>query len=245
MPNHLKDLFLSLQAQLTANLLANRLALLHPGAKGEATESNWLAMLESHLPHRYQVNKAFIIDADGQCSDQIDVVIYDRQYTPLLYNRDGQRFIPAESVYAVFEVKQDLSRKHMEYAGVKAASVRRLRRTSTKIPHAGGEYQPRPLFEIIAGILTYDSEWNPAFGEPLLSVLRERPREERIDLGCAVAKGSFDVRYVDDDSLQIRVSEGETTLIHFFLQLLERLQSLGTVSAIDYEVYMQVLTAGM
>lgn len=60
-------------------------------------------MLQKHLPHRYQADKAFVIDSNGESSDQIDVVVYDRQYTPLLYNHDGQMFVPAESVYAIFE----------------------------------------------------------------------------------------------------------------------------------------------
>ena len=237
MQNRLRDLFVSLQAQLSTNLNSNRAVLTHPGAKGEASESNWLNMLEAHLPHRYQADKAFVIDSNGNCSDQIDIVIYDRQYTPLLYNRDGQRFIPAESVYAVFEVKQELSRKHVEYAGAKAASVRRLHRTSARIPHAGGEYEPRPPFPIIAGILAYSSEWKPPLGEPLVEALQSQPIDERLDLGCAVADGAFEAIYHDEGKVEVKRSEGEVTLIYFFLRLLERLQRLGTVTAINYEVY--------
>lgn len=38
-------------------------------------------------------------------------MIYDRRYSPFLFNQSGAVFIPAESVYAVFEVKQELSRE--------------------------------------------------------------------------------------------------------------------------------------
>ena len=101
--------------------------------------------MNDHLPHRYQADRAFVIDSHGECSEQIDVVIYDRQYSPFLYNQANQRYIPAESVYAVLEVKQDLSREHRLYAGGKAASVRRLHRTSAPIPYAEGILQAAPL----------------------------------------------------------------------------------------------------
>lgn len=237
MQNQLRQLFVSLQAQLSTNLSSSRAAITHPGAKGEASESNWLNMLEAHLPHRYQAAKAFVIDSDGNRSDQIDIVIYDRQYTPLLYNRDGQRFIPAESVYAVFEVKQELNREHVEYAGAKAASVRRLLRTSARIPHAGGQYEPRAPFSIAAGILAYSSVWKPPLGAGLREALQSQRSDERLDLGCAVADGAFEVMYNEEGKAEVRQGESEVALIYFFLRLLERLQRLGTVTAIDYEVY--------
>ena len=37
--------------------------------------------------------------------------IYDQQYTPFVFVEDGVKFIPAESVYAAFEVKQEVTRE--------------------------------------------------------------------------------------------------------------------------------------
>lgn len=217
---------------------ASQAALTHPGAKGEASETNWIEMLQKHLPHRYRADRAFVIDSNGKSSDQIDVVIYDRQYTPLLYNQDGQMFVPAESVYAVFEVKQNLDKAHIEYAGIKAASVRRLHRTSARIAHAGGQYQPREPFPIMAGILTYQSSWSPPFGEALKEVLQSRSKMEQLDIGCAVAHGAFEATYQDGDFVGHSTHEGELGLVYFFFRLLERLQCLGTVTAIDYNTYI-------
>ena len=42
-------------------------------------------------------------------SEQIDVVVFDRQYSPFIFNYEGQTIIPAESVYAVFEAKQTVN----------------------------------------------------------------------------------------------------------------------------------------
>ena len=92
MENHVKKLLNSLQKQLSVTLQSNRETLCHPGAKGDATEDEWICLLKNHLPNRYQADKAFVIDSTGKQSEQIDVVIYDRQYTPLLYNQNNQKF---------------------------------------------------------------------------------------------------------------------------------------------------------
>lgn len=139
--------------------------------EGDVGEVNWEAALdgrhgrEGFLPGRYAVSGAFVIDADGNRSEQIDLVIHDAHFCPLLFEDSGHRYIPAESVYAVFEVKADLSREHVLYTAEKASSVRRLRRTSVPIVHAGGTFSPRAPFQILAGILTTRSGWKPPLGE--------------------------------------------------------------------------------
>ncbi len=241
MPDDLRQLFLHLQSQLAAHLQTHRAVLDHPGAKGSATEERWREMLGEYLPNRYCVSKAFVIDADGARSDEIDLVIYDRQFSPFLFKQDGAIFIPAESVYAVFEIKQSLTGRDVAYAIEKAASVRRLRRTSAAITHAGGTFTPRPPFPILAGMLTLESEWNPALGEKLVAKLEAGPREGRLDLLCALQYGSAEVTYSAENRANLDLSAPDTALIFFFLRLLERLQGLGTVPAIDLREYGKAL----
>jgi hypothetical protein len=239
-----KSLFKSLQDQLEASLAGARAVLSHPGAKGTASEDNWIAMLRAHMPHRYQIDKAFVVDSEGGTSHEIDIVIYDRQYTPLLYNLAGQRFVPAESVYAILESKQTFDKGNLEYAGRKAASVRNLKRTSSKIIHAGGEFEARGLPRILAGIVAFDSAWSPALGEALVTTLSERPEAERLDFGCAVSAGSFEVQYGESGIKSFNQSEASTALFFFFLTLLHCLQTMGTVPAIDYQSYLVQLETG-
>jgi hypothetical protein len=227
-----------LQARLEGELRGSRAAVTHPGARGEASEEDWLRVLKDHIPHRYQTDRAFVIDSKGGCSEQIDVVIYDRQYSPFLYNQSNQRYVPAESVYAVLEVKQDLSAEHVRYAGGKAASVRRLHRTSAPVPHIEGLARPRPLPRIIAGIVTYQSSWTPPFGTALRSALVELDGEAQIDIGCALIHGAFEVGYPGGPNVELRVDEGTRSLVQFLMRLLKQLQALATAPAIDYEAYL-------
>jgi hypothetical protein len=46
-----------------------------------------------------------VIDSLGSFSKQIDIVVFDRQYSPFIFNFQGQKTIPAESVCAAFEAK--------------------------------------------------------------------------------------------------------------------------------------------
>ncbi len=81
----------------------------HPRTKGDASEKVWLELLQTYLPQRYQAATAHVVDSKGVFSDQIDVVVFDRQYSPFIFNYQGQTIIPAESVYAVFEAKQSIN----------------------------------------------------------------------------------------------------------------------------------------
>ncbi len=237
-PDRLTEILDGLQARLEGGLRGNRAAVTHPGARGEASEEDWLRVLNDHLPRRYQADRAFVIDSHGECSEQIDVVIYDRQYSPFLYNQANQRYIPAESVYAVLEVKQDLSREHVLYAGEKAASVRRLHRTSAPIPYADGAYKPRPLPRIVAGVLTYQSSWTPPFGDPFGNALAELGADEQLDVGCALLHGAFEACYPNGGQVELTVVEGRRSLVQFLMRLLKQLQALATAPAIDYEAYL-------
>ena len=51
----------------------------------------------------------------GAFSDQIDVVVFDRQYSLFIFLHQGQTVIPAESVYAVFEAKHTLNAELVRY----------------------------------------------------------------------------------------------------------------------------------
>lgn len=237
----LRSLFLHLQRQLAARLQSNRAVLSHPSAKGTATEEGWREMLGEYLPNRYCVSKAFVIDADGRQSEEIDLVIYDRQYSPFLFKQDRAVFIPAESVYAVLEVKQNLTAENVNMAIDKAASVRRLRRTSVSVTHVDGVSPGRKPFPILAGLLALESDWSPPLGDRLSERLAAAVPAGRLDLICALRDGAAEVSYAEEGRPALDRSTPDSALIFFFLRLLGRLQGLGTVPAMDLREYGKVL----
>lgn len=233
----MKELFLGMQESMLADLNLLRNHVPHAPTKGDAVELKWKGFLDSYLPNRYCVDKAFVVDNTDARSDQIDLIIYDQQYSPFVFCHDGVKYIPAESVYAIFEVKQTMNKQHIEYAAKKAESVRALKRTSVPIVHAGGTYPPRPVFEIVAGIITTTSDWTPAFGKPFQEVTGVLKPCQRLNIGCALDSGSFLLK--PDGTFD--TSSKEETLIFFFIKLFTQLQNLGTVPAMDIDLYSQAL----
>ena len=140
----LNNLFQSTQQRMVAELTGIRGAVDHGGTLGDETELAWLDFLARVLPNRYRVANGFVVDADGRRSDQMDVIVFDRQYSPPLFMGGNVQYVPAEAVYAVFEVKQRVDSRNLRLACDKAASVRSLRRTSAAIPSADGTLAPKP-----------------------------------------------------------------------------------------------------
>jgi hypothetical protein len=180
-----------------------------------------------------------VVDSKDVFSEQIDVVVFDRQYSPFIFDYEGQKIIPAESVYAVFEAKQTINSDLVDYAQKKVASVRRLYRTSLPIPHAGGTYPPKPLPYIIGGLLTFESEWKPPLGKSLSAALDGADKDGRLDLGCVAAHGIFGC----DDSGCYTVTPQGKPAAAFLLELIARLQASATVPMIDIRAYTRWLTS--
>ena len=187
LPQLLKGLHEDIEHQLSTI----RKSISHPGMKGDGSESVWLELFKTYLPERYRAAKAFVVDSKGKFSEQQDIVIFDRQYSPFVFHYKEQTVIPAESVYAIFEAKQSVNKDMIIYAQNKVASVRKLHRTSLPIPHAGGTYPAKPFIPIIGGILSLESEWNPALGTPLINQLETDISDGLLNMGCIASHGYF------------------------------------------------------
>lgn len=240
----LAQLFLHLQKQMAAKLNTHRECIPHQGVKGDASEECWRVMLREYLPKRYRIEKAFVVDSRDQCSEQIDIVVFDQQYAPFLFNQDGAYYVPAESVYAVIEAKQDIDKGMIEYAAGKAASVRKLHRTNAMFSTASGPMRKHAMFEIPAGIVALGSGWNPPLGKAFEDVVEAMAKQDhhRIDFGCAIEGGAFNVTYADPKVTAIEKSRTEIALVSFLWQLVARLQLQGTAPAIEVPEYLKALT---
>jgi hypothetical protein len=233
----LPQLLASLHDDIEQRLTIARKSFSHPEAKGDASEGVWLELFDTYLPKRYSALKAYVVDSKGDFSQQIDAVIFDSQYSPFIFNYEGQVVLPAESVYAVFEAKQTINATQVTYAQQKIASVRKLFRTTLPIPSAAGVLPPKPLHSIIGGIVTLESDWNPSMGEALKDALRSADGNSTIDLGCVAAHGMFSC---DDNACYNFAPQGKPATA-FLLELIARLQAIATVPMIDVRAYAQWL----
>lgn len=235
----LPTLLSSLHDDIQQRLERVRLAFGHPGTKGDASENVWIEMLGTYLPERYRVAKAHVVDCLGNFSQQIDVVIFDRQYSPFIFTYENQTIIPAESVYAVFEAKQTTDAALVGYAQDKVASVRRLHRTSLPIPYAEGVYPAKPLIPILGGLLTFESEWSPALGKSFEKALLADTSDGRLDIGCVASHGHF---FFNKKPSHYAFANESKPATAFLFKLIAQLQFSGTVPMIDVEAYSRWLT---
>lgn len=229
LPTLLGDLHKDIEKDLTRSRKFG-----HTVAAGDSTEEVWIKMLSGYLPHRYKAAKAFVADSKNKFSEQIDVLIFDRQYTPFILRFNGQNVVPAEAVYAAFEAKQSINAEQVAYAKKKVASVRALHRTSLPILTANGRAQAVTPKPIIGGLLTLDSEWSPPLGKPMKTALR---KGERLDLGCVAVHGTFQHKQGGGYTIK----QGGKPATAFLFELIARLQAMATVPMIDVRAYAKWL----
>jgi hypothetical protein len=233
----LAGLLQSVASEVERSLGDARTLIAHEGEKGGASEDVWRALLRRHLPLRYQVDTGFVVDNEGQFSEQIDIIVFDRQYSPLVFELGTRKIFPAESIYAVFEAKQSAGSKTVAAARRKAASVRRLKRTSLPILDLNGKPVAKPIQPILAGILALESDWNPPLGESFAKALAPKQDGEVLDIGCVAARG-----IIRTTEAGVEPQQCDHAATVFLLDLVARLQLLGTVPMLDMMAYARHLT---
>ena len=217
----------------------------HGTAAGDISEFSWRRVLRAFLPHRYRVGHGFVVDAFGGVSEQQDIILYDRQYSPALLSSDNDEnavYVTAESVYAVFEAKPQLNRSQVFAAAKKAHSVRSLQRTRAgTIETAHGRQPTVPHQHIVAGVLTATLDWQAANLQKTLSEALSDSRGEYpgggLTLGIALDQCVF--RLIGG---HLHIGIHAYRLISLLMELLSQLQPLGTAGRADHATYSQALT---
>ncbi len=227
---------------MRASFLAIRDVTSHSTTRGDQGEADWVGLIRDFLPTRYAVGPVFAVDHRGNLSEQIDVAVYDTHFSPQWFGTAAAiRFVPVESVYAVFEVKPEFSGKYLNAARQKVASVRKLVRTSQAVVHKGGTFAAEEIqFKpIIGGVLTT----RPKLKDPIGKLEQTQPAPEEdgfLNIGICLDKFAFDYTpRIAGDAVQIELEtrEGGDQLIHFAIRLFRQLQAVGTVPAVDMTMY--------
>lgn len=226
-PVTLETLFKGKQEAMKDSLVQN--PIVHPGENGNYTEEQWFTLFKDHLPKRYDVKKAFIIDCNNNISEQLDIVIFDNYFSPFLFHCQNNVFIPAESVYAVFEVKPELNRQNFKYAMKKISSARNLERTSASILNAGVKTPGRIPHTILGGLLTTRNSWQNCLIKQNIS----NNDPGLLNIGCCAE----DCCWKFHNGKYIWCNNKEHYLLSFFMELLNQLQQMGTVPAMDIPRY--------
>ncbi len=97
------DYWLGIQEALDQKLKAVRKYLRHPSS-GHNAESYFGELIRTYLPTRYSVESGFVVNAAGNRSDHIDLLIVDRHNIPPLSAEAYFKVFPAEAVVGAVEI---------------------------------------------------------------------------------------------------------------------------------------------
>lgn len=227
---NIQKLFYALDEEMRLKLSSKIDEIYHPTAKGDESELNWIGLLRAYLPERYTVDSGFVVDHKGNISEQIDIIIYDRHFTPFIFRGENVVYIPAEGVYAVFEVKPHFDKKYYQYAIKKLNSVKILKRTSAVFAHVQGK-STKELHNIIGGILTKGNKSKVFFNQVKIGS----------DLSILLSLDSG-IKVINSETIEER--DEQPILAFFLLKLIEKLRALGSVPALEVDKYLAFIKKG-
>jgi hypothetical protein len=194
----------------------------HSGGRGGVREDSLKLFLETHLPHKYAICKGEVVDSLGNTSRQCDLIIYDRTTSPIFFTGETYQILPAESVYAVIEVKSVLNDAELKLAIENIQSVKSLQRENGKI----------------GGILF---AYKSAIRKNTMDKLSEKIRlansslkpDKYIDLLCVLEKGIICLcnedgvtkltKQLSERTMWVYTEIYVSTLLWFFINLLDLL----------------------
>ncbi|HJJ15399.1 MAG TPA: hypothetical protein OIM60_03130 [Clostridiaceae bacterium] len=233
--NKLKEMLLAKQTTLRGVLGESR-EIQHPLGNGDNSEGGWKAFLKQILPQKYGIDNGYVIDYEGNVSDQIDIIIYDNLYSPyVMSSGSGVKYIPAEAVYAIIEVKPTITKSYLQYANDKVESVKKLKRTTRGVTVAGIRTPKRELTNILGIILAKESSISRK--ETVKNHLKNL---NNINLVCALDKYTI-LCNRNSAELEINITNDEEALLGLYFYLNNELYELGTVAGIDIRKYANTL----
>ncbi len=192
--SRLAEIMAATTQSLRAGFAELKASFSHDTSKGAGGEALVAQFLQKRLPGQVGATAGQVIDSTGQMSRQVDVVLYDRARTPMLFTSPNghDQLIPVEGVLAVVEVKTHLTKAMLPAILENCRSVKLLKRTA---------YFPRSLNSTYR---IYDQDWidfpiyysvfaakadNMYAGE-LNELQYDSPLHERIDSVCYLDRGT-------------------------------------------------------
>lgn len=79
---------------------------------GHNREKIWLDLFRQIIPMKFAIKQGvFLIDSKGEVSKEVDIAVFDEQYTPYIFNYGNIHFIPIEAVAVVVQCKSKTIKK--------------------------------------------------------------------------------------------------------------------------------------
>lgn len=151
-------------------LIVNQLVMScqHHPTTGGFREEVWKSLFEQIVPRKFSIERSvFIIDSSGRVSNEVDLAIFDEQYTPYIFRYGMMKYIPIEAVAVVVQCKSEVLQEEdledwTDSIDRLRTSLKSVARLAGKI--VGGEYDYK---KDERGRLTGDSKITQTSTRPL------------------------------------------------------------------------------
>lgn len=81
----------------------------HHLTAGHNREKIWMKLFKQIIPKKFAIKQGvFLIDSNSKVSKEVDIAIFDEQFTPYVFNYEDICFIPIEAVAVVIQCKSKL-----------------------------------------------------------------------------------------------------------------------------------------
>lgn len=232
--NKLQEMLFLKQNMLRESLKESK-TIGHPVGNGDNSEGAWKQFFQKILPKKYGVDNGFVIDCEGNVSEQIDLIIYDDLYSPYIMSSGSElKYIPAEAVYAIIEVKPHVNKAYLSYANQKIESVKKLKRTSRGVIVAGVRKPKSKLTNIIGVFLALESKI------ACDTVKKHLRTYNNINMVCSLDEFTL-LCERDGKNVTFQKTSEKEALLGLYFYLNNELYELGTVAGIDIREYANSL----
>ncbi len=86
----------------------------HQVTIGGFREEIWKSLFKQIIPKKFSIERSvFIIDSTGGVSKEVDLAIFDEQYTPYIFNYGQIKYIPIEAVAVAVQCKSTTVDAHI------------------------------------------------------------------------------------------------------------------------------------
>lgn len=80
----------------------------HHLTAGTFREGVWKQLFRQIVPRKFSIEQSvFIVDSNGKVSREVDLAIFDEQYTPYIFRYENMKYIPIEAVAVVVQCKSN------------------------------------------------------------------------------------------------------------------------------------------
>ncbi|MCI6265330.1 MAG: hypothetical protein MR598_00600 [Erysipelotrichaceae bacterium] len=241
----LKDIFDNLEQSLYSDM---NIRIQHNLEDGKYREYLVKNVLTKVIPSKYSITNGFIIDSNNNISQEMDIIIYDKNYVPPFFE-ETYTVVPIEAVIAIIQVKTTLTKQALQDSIDNLNSINKLEsKTGGKIISAtGGLLTEKRFIAPYKIIVSYKTDYsdthsfidNMKYVDMLYIVEKGKTLtiKHRKNIDAIVNK---DKNQLLEEQKNYNVEEIKDSRLAFFtLNLLEKMKLINNSIIINYEEYIK------